>query len=186
MGVAATPTSGLARLTVSFSSAGTTDPDGDALSYAWYLDDNDDVDSTAPNPTFTYKRDGVYLATLTVTDEDGRSASRYVEITVGNQPPVVDLATRPGQPFAFGQTVTYSVNVTDEAATDCSRVQVHFIVGHNDPRAPDLDDRGLPGIDSDHRAGGHEPGEITAVFVAEYTDAGGLIGRDQVVLRPTG
>jgi hypothetical protein len=29
-------------------------------------------------------------------------------------------------------------------------------------------------------------GEITAVFVAEYTDAGDLIGRDQVVLRQTG
>jgi hypothetical protein len=33
---------------------------------------------------------------------------------------------------------------------------------------------------------GHEPGEITAVFVAEYTDPGGLIGSDQVVLRATG
>jgi hypothetical protein len=33
---------------------------------------------------------------------------------------------------------------------------------------------------------GHAPGEITAVFVAEYTDPGCLMGSDQVVLRPTG
>jgi PKD repeat protein len=186
--VSATPTSGLARLTVSFSSAGTTDPDGDALSYEWYLDDNDNVDSTAPNPTFTYKKDGVYLATLKVTDEHGRSASSYVEITVGNQPPVVDLTTSPapGQPFAFGQPVTYSVSVTDEAATECSRVQVHYIVGHNDHGHPISTTAGCTGTIQTTVPEGHEPGEITAVFVAEYTDPGGLTGSDQVVLRPTG
>jgi cytochrome c len=188
--VSASPTRGLTRLTVSFSSAGTTDPDGDSLSYEWYLDDNDDVDSTAPNPTFTYKKDGVYLATLKVTDEHGRSASRYVEITVGNQPPVVDLTTSPapGQPFTFGQTVTYSVNVTDEAAIDCSRVQVHFIVGHDEHGHPQSTTAGCTGTIQTTVPTGHDPAvdNVTAVFVAEYTDAGGLTGRDQVVLRQTG
>ena len=186
--VSATPTSGLARLTVSFSSAGTTDPDGDALSYEWYLDDNDDVDSAAPNPTFTYKKDGVYLATLKVTDEHGRSASRYVKITVGNQPPVVDLTTTPapGQPFAFGQTVSFNVVVNDEAATDCNRVQVFYIVGHDTHGHPQSTTAGGSGTIQTTVPQGHEPGEITAVFVAEYTDAGDLTGRDQVVLRQTG
>jgi hypothetical protein len=186
--VSANPTTGLPRLTVSFSSAGTSDPDGDQLSYAWYLDDNDDVDSTAPNPTFTYKKDGVYQATLKVTDEHGRSASSYVEITVGNQPPVVELTTTPapGQPFAFGQTVTFNVNVTDEAAPDCSQVQVHFIVGHDDHGHPISTTAGCTGAITTIVREGHDPGDITAVFVAEYTDPGGLIGDDQVVLRPTG
>jgi cytochrome c len=186
--VAATPTSGLTRLTVSFSSAGTTDPDGDALSYEWYLDDNDDVDSTAPNPTFTYKKDGVYQATLKVTDEHGRSASRYVEITVGNQPAVVDLTTvpAPGQPFTQGQAVSYTVNVTDEAATDCSRVQVNYIVGHADHGHPISTTAGCTGTIQTTVPQGHAAGEITAVFVAQYTDSGGLVGSDQVVLRQTG
>ena len=186
--VSATPTSGLARLTVSFSSAGTSDPDGDQLSYEWYLDDNDDVDSTAPNPTFTYKKEGVYQATLKVTDEHGRSASSYVEITVGNQPPVVDLTTTPapGQPFAFGQSVSFNVAVSDEAATDCSRVQVFYIVGHDTHGHPQSTTAGCTGTIQTSLPQGHAPGEITAVFVAEYTDAGGLIGRDQVVLRQTG
>jgi cytochrome c len=186
--VSANPTKGLPRLTVSFSSAGTSDPDGDQLSYAWYLDDNDDVDSTAPNPTFTYKKDGVYQATLKVTDEHGRSASSYVEITVGNQPPVVELTTTPapGQPFAFGDTVTFNVNVTDEAALDCSRVQVHFIVGHDDHGHPISTTAGCMGTVTTIVPEGHDPGDITAVFVAEYTDPGGLVGDDQVVLQPTG
>jgi len=186
--VAATPTSGLTRLTVSFSSAGTTDPDGDSLSYEWYLDNNDDVDSTDPNPTFTYKKDGVYLATLKVTDEHGRSASNYVEITVGNQPPEVDLTTSPapGQPFTHGQEVTYNIGITDEAAVDCDQVQVFYVVGHADHGHPISTTAGCSGTIQTTVPEGHEPSEITAVFVAEYTDPGGLIGSDQVVLRATG
>jgi cytochrome c len=186
--VSANPTKGLTRLTVSFSSAGTSDPDGDQLSYAWYLDDNDDVDSTAPNPTFTYRKDGVYQATLKVTDEHGRSASSYVEITVGNQPPVVELTTTPGpdDPFTFGQSVTFNVNVTDEAPVDCSQVEVHFIVGHDDHGHPISTTAGCTGTITTIVPEGHEPDEITGVLVAEYTDPGGLIGDDQVVLEPTG
>jgi cytochrome c len=185
--VSANPTKGLPRLTVSFSSAGTSDPDGDQLSYAWYLDDNDDVDSTAANPTFTYKKAGVYQATLKVTDEHGRSASSYVEITVGNQPPVVDLV-RPvaGQPFRFGDAVPFEVSVTDEDAIDCARVQVHFIVGHDDHGHPQSTTAGCSGTIETTVPEGHDPAAITGVFVAEYTDAGGLTGSDQVVLRQTG
>ena len=62
-------------LTVQFSSEGTTDPDGDEISYEWRLQGKKKVDSTDPNPEFTYKKEGVYLATLKVTDEHGRSAS---------------------------------------------------------------------------------------------------------------
>jgi cytochrome c len=185
--VSANPTKGLPRLTVSFSSAGTSDPDGDQLQYAWYLDDNDDVDSTQPNPTFTYKKAGVYQATLKVTDEHGRSASSYVEITVGNQPPVVDFV-KPvaGQPFSFGDAVPFEVKVTDEDPIDCARVQVHFIVGHDTHGHPISTTAGCTGTIQTTVPEGHDPAEITGVFVAEYTDAGGLTGSDQVVLRQAG
>jgi len=123
-----------------------------------------------------------------VTDEHGRSASSEVTITVGNQPPVVDLQTTPapGQPFTQGQTVDYTVNITDEAATDCSKVQVTYIVGHNDHGHPQSTTTGCSGTIQTTVPTGHEPGEITAVFVAQYTDPGGLVGSDQVVLRQTG
>ena len=39
------PTDGQAPLTVTFSSAGTTDPDGDALRYAWDFNADGGVDS---------------------------------------------------------------------------------------------------------------------------------------------
>lgn len=63
---AANRTSGLAPLTVAFSSAGTSDPDGDALSYAWTFGDG--ATSTAADPSHTYTANGQYTATLEVTD----------------------------------------------------------------------------------------------------------------------
>jgi cytochrome c len=111
-----------------------------------------------------------------------------VRIIVGNQPPVVNLTTNPapGQPFAFGQTVTYNVTVTDEAAFECSRVLVHYIVGHDTHGHPQSTTAGCSGTIQTTVPEGHDPGEITGVFVAEYTDPGGLVGSDQVVLSPTG
>jgi cytochrome c len=182
--VAANPDRGLAPLTVAFSSAGTTDPDGDELRYQWDFDANGKVDSTAANPTFTYKKDGVYLATLNVIDEHGRSASNFVRVFVGNQEPDVEFV-RPvaNQPFRFGDAVQFEVAVADEAAVDCSRVQVHYILGHDTHGHPQSTTAGCTGT-IQTTAAGHDPAEnITAVFVAEYTDPGGLTGTDQVVLR---
>jgi cytochrome c len=187
--VSSSPTRGLTPLTVSFSSAGTSDPDGDALRFRWFLDNNDDVDSTKPNPTFTYRRDGVYQATLQVIDEHGRSASSYVEITVGNQPAEVEFVEPvEGQPFEFGQAVEYEVEVSDEDPTDCNRLQVHYIVGHDTHGHPQSTTVGCSGTIQTSLPTGHDPevDDISAVFVAEYTDAGGLVGSDQVVLEQTG
>ncbi|HWL48891.1 MAG TPA: PKD domain-containing protein, partial [Acidimicrobiia bacterium] len=118
--VSADVTIGLAPLTVKFSSAGTMDPDGDALTYEWDFDADGDVDSTEPNPTFTYQENGAFDATLKVTDTTGRSAAASVMIIVGNVAPEVELTTSPapGEPFQFGQSVTYTVTVTDDAPID--------------------------------------------------------------------
>jgi cytochrome c len=102
---------------------------------------------------------------------------------------VVDLTTTPapGQPFHFGDVVQFKVNVTDEAPVDCSRVQVNYILGHDTHGHPLSTTAGCSGSITTS-ASGHDPtvDNITAVFVAEYTDPGGLEGSDQVVLRQTG
>ena len=67
-----------APLTVKFSSAGTSDPDGDRLTYQWDFDADGTFDSTEANPTHTFDANGVYNATLKVTDRTGRSASAEV------------------------------------------------------------------------------------------------------------
>ncbi len=55
--VAADVTAGRAPLTVKFSSAGTADPDGDPIAYAWDFESDGKVDSTEANPTFTLRQE---------------------------------------------------------------------------------------------------------------------------------
>lgn len=77
--ITATPTSGTTPLTVSFSSAGSNDPDGSIVSYAWNFGDG--TTSTDPNPTKIYISAGTFTAVLTVTDNSGMTGSNSVVIT---------------------------------------------------------------------------------------------------------
>ena len=70
-----TPTTGWRRWRCSFSSAGSSDPDGNPLTYAWDFDNNGTTDSTAANPSFTYTTNGDKRARLTVNDGTGRSGT---------------------------------------------------------------------------------------------------------------
>ena len=122
-----------------------------------------------------------------MTDEHGRSAAQYVEILVGNQPPEVEFVTPTGEePFAFGDAVDYEVSVTDEAEVDCDQVLVNYIVGHDTHGHPQSTTAGCTGTIQTTPIEGHDPGDITAVFVAEYTDPGGLEGSAQVALQQGG
>lgn len=73
-------TSGLAPLTVNFSSAGSTDPNGTITSYSWDFGNNQT--STLANASALYVNPGTYTAKLTVTDNDGLTATAEVPITV--------------------------------------------------------------------------------------------------------
>ncbi|WP_338118127.1 PQQ-dependent sugar dehydrogenase [Streptomyces coryli] len=184
--ISATPVKGLSPLKVDFSSAGTSDPDGDKLRYAWDFNGDGRTDSRSANPSYTYTKDGVFKATLTVTDEHGRHASWDVDITVGNQAPVVELVKpAANQPFTFGDAVAFEVKVTDEDPIDCSKVQVHYLIGHETHGHPQTTAAGCTGTIQTAPVSGHDPNEITAVFVAEYADSTGLSGSDQVVLKQT-
>ena len=81
----ATPQSGTAPLSVSFSSASSAD-DGTIETYAWTFGDSGTSSlRTRPTPTPS----GTYTATLTVTDDGGLTDSDSVSITV--TAPIVDV-----------------------------------------------------------------------------------------------
>ena len=63
---AGNPTTGTPPLDVTFSSAGSTDPEGQPLTYLWTFGDN--TTSTQANPVHTYAQAGMYTARLTVSD----------------------------------------------------------------------------------------------------------------------
>ena len=93
-------------------SALASDPEGTRLRYAWDFDADGRVDSKQANPAYTYTEDGLYRATVKVTDQGGRSTSDYVEVIVG-QPAGRAASSRrhEGEPFAFGDTVQFEVVV---------------------------------------------------------------------------
>ncbi|MEV4565402.1 PQQ-dependent sugar dehydrogenase [Nonomuraea sp. NPDC049419] len=190
---AASVTDGLAPLTVSFTSTGTSDPDGDRLSYAWDFDADGRVDSRSPSASYTYRQNGLYNATLKVTDPRGRSAATSVRVVVGNAAPVVELV-RPadGDQFSFGDVVEFEVRVTDDQPVDCAAVTVDYILGHDDHGHPQTTARGCTGSIQTTEPSGHDPetDNLTGVFVATYTDPGTgglppLTSSTQVVLQPT-
>ncbi|MFF3341917.1 PQQ-dependent sugar dehydrogenase [Streptomyces flavidovirens] len=167
-------TSGKAPLAVAFSSAGSSDPDGDPLGYAWKFGDGGT--STAANPSHTYTANGQYTAELTVSDGTGKSATASVRITVGNTAPTVKLELPvDGRIIDPGAAVPYKVTVTDpeDTSIDCSKVKITFIVGHDSHGHPQTSATGCSGTVQTIADGEHDPNaNIFGVWDAEYTDKG--------------
>jgi glucose/arabinose dehydrogenase/PKD repeat protein len=179
-------TSGPAPLAVSFSSAGSSDPEGGALTYSWNFGDG--TTSTAANPGKTYTANGAYTATLTVRDPQGLTGTASVIVTVGNTAPTVSLTTpADGQPFSFGDTVPFQVTVSDpeDGTIDCGRVTVAYFLGHDSHRHQITSETGCSGsitvpVDGEHDAAAN----IYGVFEASYTDGGGLTSTSTRTLQP--
>ncbi|OLF14404.1 glycosyl hydrolase [Actinophytocola xinjiangensis] len=170
----ASRTSGGAPLAVTFSSAGSSDPEGTALTYHWNFGDGST--STSANPSHTYSANGQYTATLTVTDGGGRSAAANVVITVGNTAPTVTLTTPVnGSLFSFGDGVPYTITVTDpeDGTIDCDRVKLTYKLGHDEHGHEISVRNGCSGtmqipVDGEHDTAAN----LYAGFIAEYTDLG--------------
>jgi len=109
----ATPTSGTAPLTVSFSAAGSSDPEGAVASYQWAFGDG--TNGSGPTPSKIYATAGTFTATLTVTDGQGATDSASVGVLV-NPAPAPPAAPTNLTASASGRTVT--VRWTDRSSNE--------------------------------------------------------------------
>jgi glucose/arabinose dehydrogenase len=141
----ANPTSGTAPLTVQFTGSGSSDPDGDALSYSWDLNgDGNYGDSTAANPSFTYTIAGTFQVTLRVTDaREASSTSAPVTITVGAgntaPTPVIDTPAS-SLTWAVGDTINFSGHATDaqDGTLPASALSWQVIIHHGGHTHPPI------------------------------------------------
>ncbi|MER5945777.1 carbohydrate-binding protein [Streptomyces sp. NPDC001904] len=183
---AADKVSGAVPLTVAFSSAGSSDPEGKALTYAW--DFGDGTSSTAANPSHTYTTKGTFRPTLTVRDPEGLTGTASLVVTSGNTAPTVTLQTPgDGALFSFGDTVPFRVAVSDpeDGTVDCSKVKVTYLLGHDEHRHQITQATGCTGSIAVPTDGEHDSAaNIYGVFDAEYTDAAGLTTHSTRVLQP--
>ncbi|MGW6743166.1 carbohydrate-binding protein [Streptomyces sp. NPDC055025] len=183
---AADKTSGPTPLTVAFSSAGSSDPEGKALTYSWNFGDGGT--STAANPSHTYTTTGTFRPTLTVRDPEGLTGTASLVVTAGNTAPSVNLtAPKDGELFSFGDTVPFSVTVSDpeDGAIDCAKVKVTYLLGHDEHRHAITSKNGCTGTIAVPTDGEHDTAaNIYGVFDAEYTDGAGLTTHSARVLQP--
>lgn len=142
--ISATPMSGPAPLAVTFSAAGSGDPNaGDTLTYFWNFGDGSAAQSTT-NTTIqhTYAVSGIYTATLRARDSKGAdSATVSLRITAGNQAPVVSMiAPAVGFTYAVGSTVTLTGSAIDpeQGALPEGALVWHVILHHGGHTHPFL------------------------------------------------
>jgi PKD domain/FG-GAP-like repeat len=103
----ANPTSVAIGQTVTFSSTGSTDPDGTITSFAW--DFGDGSSATTATATHAYATAGTFQAKLTVTDNSGATGTASVTITVAdNTAPTVSISGA-----VFTPTVADNIGVTE-------------------------------------------------------------------------
>jgi glucose/arabinose dehydrogenase len=107
----ANPTSGPAPLEVSFSGAGSSDPEGQPLTYQWTFGDGQT--STAANPVHTYARAGQYSARLSVSDGVNTTLSTPIAVGVGSPPTATILSPADGGTFRAGDVISFSGDATD-------------------------------------------------------------------------
>lgn len=107
----ANPSGGRPPLSVSFSSAGTTDPEGAPLTFAW--DFGDGSTSTQANPTHVYTQSGAYVARLSASDGVNTASAAPIQISVGT-PPVPQITSPTGGTlFQAGQAIDFAGSATD-------------------------------------------------------------------------
>ncbi|HEX5736714.1 MAG TPA: PKD domain-containing protein [Blastocatellia bacterium] len=107
----ASATSGGAPLAVNFTSTA-SDPDGTIASYSWTFGDGNT--SSQPNPANTYQATGTYTARLTVTDNQGATASaeRLITVTSSAAPTVDLIAPNTNESLAGGLVYTITWTTT--------------------------------------------------------------------------
>jgi PKD repeat protein len=126
--VTASATSGTAPMAVSFSAAGSSDPDGVIVAYQWNFGDGSPPVS-GPTPRYTYTRVGTYNAVLEVTDNTGMKASKAATITVrapGTSLPIyINSAGLYGVGSSNGvRNVTVAAEIVDVTGTPVAGAQV--------------------------------------------------------------
>ncbi|CAG5069042.1 hypothetical protein DYBT9623_01776 [Dyadobacter sp. CECT 9623] len=127
---------GAAPLALKLSAKGTSDADGDALTYSWKITSKNGFAKTinTQDAALSLAKVGVYKATLTANDGKGGVSTQAMEITVGNEPPVLTLDMpasnksfyTPDKPFNYDIKVSDKEDGTLGKGIDAERVAVNI------------------------------------------------------------
>jgi PKD repeat protein len=111
------PYAGLEGAEVSLDGSGSSDPDGDDLTYSWDFGDGTDPSSSAA-PVHVYADNGTYDVCLTVTDPEGLFDTQCTTAVIDNVAPVLGPISAPTEPVPVGTEVTATAEFTDAGILD--------------------------------------------------------------------
>ena len=178
---------GVQPVTVHFSSAGSSDPDNDPLTYLW--DFGDGTTSTAANPVKTYANKGTYTVELTVSD--GKTANQAVPLVVQvGIPPTLTIASpTDGSTYKAGDTIVSNAFASDGAGLDLSDANISTqVILHHCPSDCHVHPFLGPLAGRAHTFQLPDVGEASADTYFEVqvtaTDANGLATTKSVTIRP--
>jgi len=119
------PYTGIEGSVVSFSAAGSSDPDGDALTYAWDLDlDGSYDDATGSTATRTFGDNGIYTVRVLVSDSKGGSAVASATVTISNRKPTMTFSAP--TTVIEGSPITLSASNAADVPADQSSLTITY------------------------------------------------------------
>ena len=171
--------------TVAFSSLGSSDPNGSALTYLW--DFGDGSTSATANPTHTYSGPGVktFTVKLTVTNSQGLSDISTINVVVGGRLPVATI-TAPANNVRIktGTQLTFTGTASDADETlPASAMKWSVLLHHNEHIHPGVTATGPSGsfVVEDHGSVGET---FFYEIVLTVTDSAGLTDTKRVNVIP--
>lgn len=112
------------NVVIHFNASDSYDLDGSIVSYLWDFDEG--TNATGMTATHSYSNNGTYVVTLTVTDDDGATASANAIKTVLNRPPVANF-TESAETVYTNDLITF--NATNSYDSDGSVVSYFWDFG---------------------------------------------------------
>ncbi|NBB28910.1 ThuA domain-containing protein [Cellulophaga sp. BC115SP] len=116
--MAANQMGGALPFKLSLDSKGTKDADGDALTYSWKISSKNGFNKVIASPSadVTLAKAGIYNVTLTVSDGKGGVSTQAMEVSAGNEPPVLSFdLPKSNKTFFFpNKSFDYEVKVKDK------------------------------------------------------------------------
>ena len=183
-----------APLEVTFDASDSINLDDDEITYTWDFNGDGEIDAEGVEVTHTYDELGQFTAVLHATDSEGRVGLAVQEITVGNTAPELSIDVDDGSIFSWGDSVDFSVSVTDAEdgdVPDCDRMSWTFGLGHDEHAHPLETGTGCEfTIDTQASAENHGEGEkIFGTLVVQYEDqpqgdVPSVTGEETLTLKP--
>ena len=123
---------------IAFDGSDSTDPDSNIVEYQWDFDGDGEVDSSGENVTYAYKEEGIFNATLIVTDAEENESRAVMVVNVGGQPLQARIVADPvdgvqpltvdfdatSSSYPGGQIVSYEWDFGDDTAKRIDVAQV--------------------------------------------------------------